>query len=111
MKDAPITLSKEEFVSNMVQRKRERLVEMKDVPTMQRKEASVGNMVPKLRLLIRLAVMRDVPALPRMDEFVEGTAHHWQNILAAAKNLGWGTCKGRSLYQAWCQSEDCKLLV
>ena len=73
---------------------------MKDAQTMPRREEFVGNMGLKLRL--RLAVMRDVPALPRKEEFVEGTVHHWQNILAAAKNLGWGTCKGRSLYQAWC---------
>ena len=47
MKDVSTKLSKEGYVSNMVQSKRPRLAVMKDVPTMPRKEEFVGDMVQR----------------------------------------------------------------
>ena len=40
-------------------------------------------LVPKLRD----AVTKDVPNWYRMEEFVSGTVHHGQNILAAMKDV------------------------
>ena len=64
-KDAPMLLSMEEFVSDMVQRSR--LAVMKDAQTKFRTEEFVKNTVQRQRNTP--ATMKDVPVLLRKEEF------------------------------------------
>ena len=92
LRDVPVLLRREEYVSNMAQSKRSTLVVMKDEQTKFRKEECANDMVQRLRLVVmmdvrtklskegyasstvqrlRLAVMKDVPTKLSKEEFVK----------------------------------------
>ena len=64
MRGVPTMYRKEEFVLDMVPRRRERLAVMKDVPNMHRRKEYVLDMVQRLRLV----AMRNVPTSLSREE-------------------------------------------
>ena len=106
LRDVPVLLRREEYVSNMAQSKRSTLVVMKDEQTKFRKEECANDMVQRLRLVVmmdvrtklskegyasstvqrlRLAVMKDVPTKLSKEEFVSNMVQ--RGTLAVMKDV------------------------
>ena len=83
MKDVPLGQGGEEFVVDMVQRRRSAV--MKDVLTEYRNGEYVSGMVPFLRK--GFVDMKDVPTLLSEEEFVKGTVQKLREVPAVMKDV------------------------